>query len=53
MQESPLDRPVFNSSLCCRAPHPKLNSFDRLFWTTLRRVWPRWADVLVIVGAET
>jgi hypothetical protein len=21
-------------------PRPKLNTFDRLFWTTLRRVWP-------------
>jgi hypothetical protein len=26
---------------------------DRLFWTTLRRVWSRWADVLVIVKPET
>jgi hypothetical protein len=26
---------------------------DRLFWTTLRHVWPRWADVLIIVKSET
>ena len=26
---------------------------DRLFWTTLRRVWTNWADVLVIVKPET
>ena len=34
-------------------PRPKLNSFDRLFWTTLRRMWSRWADVLIIVKSET
>jgi hypothetical protein len=26
-----------------------LNSLDRFFWTTLRRFWSRWTDVLVIV----
>jgi hypothetical protein len=26
-----------------KRPRPKLNTFDRLFWTTLIRVWPRWA----------
>ena len=36
-----------------KRPPPKLNTFDRLFWTTLRRVWSRWADVLVIVKSET
>ncbi|MCL5742665.1 MAG: hypothetical protein M1541_01870 [Acidobacteria bacterium] len=36
-----------------KRPRPKLNTFDRLFWTTLRRVWSRWADVLVIVKPET
>jgi transposase InsO family protein len=30
-----------------------LHSFDRLFWTTLRRIWSRWTDVLVIVKPET
>jgi putative transposase len=34
-------------------PRPVLNSLDRLFWTTLRRFWPRWSDVLVIVKPET
>jgi transposase InsO family protein len=29
-----------------------MKSFDRLFWTTLRRIWSRWADVLVIVKPE-
>ena len=26
---------------------------DRLFWTALRRVWSRWAEVLLIVKPET
>jgi hypothetical protein len=29
---------------------PLLNPSDRLFWTTLRRSWSRWADVLRIVN---
>jgi len=32
-----------------KRPRPTLNSLDRLFWTTVRAVWCRWADVLVIV----
>ena len=36
-----------------KRPRPNLNSFDRLFWTTLRRMWSRWADVLIIVKPET
>jgi hypothetical protein len=36
-----------------KRPRPKLNSFDRLFWTTLRRVWSRWEEVLLIVKPET
>ena len=34
-------------------PRPRLNSLDRLFWTTLRRYWPRWSDVLLIVKPAT
>ena len=34
-------------------PRPLLNSFDRLFWGTLRRLCPRWTDFLVIVKPET
>jgi putative transposase len=34
-------------------PRPTLNSRDHLFWTTLRRCWSRWSDVLVIVKPET
>jgi hypothetical protein len=36
-----------------KRPRPSLNRFDRLFWTTLRHIWPRWSDVLVIVKPET
>ena len=34
-------------------PRPILNRLDRLFWTSLLRCWPRWAEVLVIVKPET
>src|SRR5215831_19031912 len=33
-------------------PRPPLNFGDRFFWTTLRRFWSRWADVLLIVQPE-
>ena len=36
-----------------KRPRPCLNSFDRLFWTALQRLWSRWTDVLVIVKPET
>jgi hypothetical protein len=36
-----------------KRPRPVLNRLDRFFWTTLRRCWPRWTDVLVIVKPET
>jgi hypothetical protein len=36
-----------------KRPRPALNSLDRLFWTSLQRVWPRWSDVLLIVKPET
>jgi putative transposase len=34
-------------------PRPRLNRLDRLFWTTLRHLWSRWTEVLVIVKPET
>jgi hypothetical protein len=34
-------------------PRPLLNAGDRLFWTTLRHIWSRWADVLVVVKPAT
>jgi len=36
-----------------KRPRPRLNRLDRLFWTTLRRVWPHWTDVLLIVKPKT
>src|SRR5579872_2296729 len=36
-----------------KRPRPLLHTGDRLFWTTLRCLWPRWADVLLIVKPET
>ena len=36
-----------------KRPRPRLNSLDRLFWKTLRRLWARWSDVLVIVKPDT
>jgi putative transposase len=34
-------------------PRPKLRRWDRLFWVTLRQVWSRWEEVLVVVKPET
>jgi transposase InsO family protein len=36
-----------------KRPRPALSACDRLFWTTLRRLWARWSDVLLIVKPET
>ena len=36
-----------------KRPRPKLNSVDRFFWTTLRQLWPRWTDVLLLVKPDT
>jgi hypothetical protein len=36
-----------------KRPRPQLNSRDRLFWTALRRLWPGWNQVLVIVKPDT
>jgi hypothetical protein len=36
-----------------KRPRPTLNRLARLFWTSLRRCWPRRAEVLVIVKPET
>jgi len=36
-----------------KRPRPPLNSSDRLFWTLLRSLWTRWAEVLAIVKPET
>ena len=36
-----------------KRPRPRLNRLDRLFWTTLRGIWPRWSEVLIVVKPET
>ena len=36
-----------------KRPRPRLNHLERMFWTTLRHVWSRWAEVLVVVKPET
>ncbi|MEE8433524.1 MAG: hypothetical protein V3S64_01935 [bacterium] len=32
---------------------PRLTGSDRLFWVALRRMWPRWDEVLTIVKPAT
>lgn len=34
-------------------PRPSLNTCDRLFWTTLRYIWSRWTEALILVEPET
>jgi putative transposase len=36
-----------------KRPRPTLNCFDRLFWIALRRFWPGWKNVLLIVKPDT
>jgi transposase InsO family protein len=36
-----------------RHPQPRLAPADRLFWVVLRRLWPGWKRVLVLVQPET
>ena len=39
--------------LANRRPRPRLSGTDRVFWRALRRWWPRWREVLVIVEPAT
>ena len=34
-------------------PRPRLQIRDRMFWVLLRRLWPAWSNVLVIVKPQT
>lgn len=36
-----------------RGKRPRIRAADRAFWVVLRRLWARWADVLVIVKPDT
>ncbi|HWT83571.1 MAG TPA: helix-turn-helix domain-containing protein, partial [Candidatus Methylomirabilis sp.] len=33
-------------------PKPRPRPLDRAFWIALRRLWPRWREVLVIVKPD-
>lgn len=35
------------------ARRPRVTAVDRGFWVVLRRLWPRWSEVLVFVKPET
>jgi len=34
-------------------PQPRIAAHDKLFWVILRRLWPEWKRVLVLVQPET
>lgn len=36
-----------------KTPRPRLRIQDRVFWILLRRLWPAWNKVLIIVKPET
>ncbi len=36
-----------------KQPRPRLRMQNRIFWILLRRLWPPWSNVLVIVKPET
>ena len=35
-----------------KQPRPRLRHLDRLFWIALRRLWPDWANALLIAKGE-
>jgi putative transposase len=36
-----------------KQPRPRLRIQDRMFWILLRRLWPAWSNVLIIVKPQT
>ena len=36
-----------------KQPRPRLARLDRLFWIAMRRLYPGWADALILVKPET
>jgi hypothetical protein len=36
-----------------KTARPRLRTQDRIFWILLRRLWPAWSYVLIIVKPET
>jgi hypothetical protein len=41
------------ATLIAKGGRPRINAFDRWLWTTLRRGWSRWAEVLAFVKPDT
>ncbi len=39
--------------LTAKRPRPRMRAAGRLFWVALRRFWPRWRQVLVVVQPDT
>ena len=39
--------------LKAKMSRPRLSTMDRAFWIALRRVWPKWVELLIIVKPET
>jgi hypothetical protein len=39
--------------LTAKRPRPRMGTADRIFWLALRRFWPRWKEVLVIIQPDT
>ena len=39
--------------LTAKRHRPRIPTADRVFWVALRRLWPRWKDVLVVVRPDT
>ena len=39
--------------LTAKRPRPRMRTADRVFWVALRRLWPRWRGVLVVVRPDT
>src|SRR5450631_1559808 len=39
--------------LGAKASKPRFATSDKLFWVILRRLWPRWRQVLILVQPET
>ncbi len=36
-----------------KRPRPRLCDLDRAFWVALRRLWPAWANALILVKPDT
>jgi putative transposase len=39
--------------LTVKRPRPRMRAADRFFWVALRRFWPRWKEVLVVIQPAT